>query len=96
MANMDVTYDDLTGTATQLRTGQQAIMDQLTSLSTQVDNLVASGFRTEMASGKFQTSYGEFTTGAKQAIEGLEGMASYLEQVARTLQETDQQLAQGI
>jgi WXG100 family type VII secretion target len=96
MANMDVSYEELRGTAGQLRNGQTAIMDQLTSLSAQVNNLVASGFKTDQASGKFQQSYEEFTTGAKQAIEGIEGMASFLEQTATTLQETDAQLAQGI
>ncbi|MFC6508262.1 WXG100 family type VII secretion target [Promicromonospora citrea] len=96
MANMNVTYEELRGTAGQLRNGQTAIMDQLTNLSTQVNNLVASGFVTDQASGKFQQSYEEFTTGAKQAIEGIEGMASFLEQAAQTLQDTDQQLASGI
>ncbi|WP_460889040.1 WXG100 family type VII secretion target, partial [Promicromonospora xylanilytica] len=68
MANMNVTYEELRGTAGQLRNGQQQIMDTLQNLSSQVNNLVASGFQTDQASGKFQQSYEEFTTGAKQAI----------------------------
>ncbi|GHH71840.1 WXG100 family type VII secretion target [Promicromonospora soli] len=96
MANMNVTYEELRGQAGQLRNGQSTIMDTLSNLSTQVNNLVASGFQTDSASGAFQQSYEEFTTGAKQAIEGLEGMASFLEQAAQTLQDVDQQLASGI
>ena len=96
MANVNVTYDDLRSQAGQLRNGQSSIMDTLSNLSTQVNNLVASGFVTDAASGAFQQSYEDFSTGAKQAIEGLEGMASFLEQAAQTLQDVDQQLASGI
>jgi WXG100 family type VII secretion target len=96
MANMNVTYDELRSQANQLRLGQQTITETLTNLQTQVNNLVASGFQTDAASGAFQGSYEEFTTGATQAIEGLEGMASFLEQAAQTLQDVDSQLASGI
>jgi WXG100 family type VII secretion target len=96
MANMNVTYEELRSQANQLRLGQQTITETLTTLQTQVNNLVASGFQTDAASGAFQASYEEFTTGATQAIEGLEGMASFLEQAAQTLQDVDSQLASGI
>jgi WXG100 family type VII secretion target len=96
MANMNVTYEELRGQANQLRMGQQTITETLQNLQTQVNNLVASGFQTDSASGAFQGSYEEFTTGATQAIEGLEGMASFLEQAAQTLQDVDAQLASGI
>ncbi|WP_454851551.1 WXG100 family type VII secretion target [Promicromonospora soli] len=96
MADLNVTYDEMRSQANQLRTGQQTIMDTLTDLSNQVNNLVASGFVTQQASGAFQASYDEFTSGAKQAIEGIEGMASFLESAAQAMQDTDQSLAQGI
>jgi WXG100 family type VII secretion target len=96
MADLNVTYDEMRSQANQLRTGQQTIMDTLTDLSNQVNNLVASGFVTQQASGAFQASYDEFTGGAKQAIEGIEGMASFLESAAQAMQDTDQSLAQGI
>lgn len=96
MANVNVTYDELRNQATQLRNGQQQITDVLNTLRTQVNNLVSSGFVTDQASGAFQASYEEFTTGTQQAIDGIEGMASFLEQTAQTLSEVDAQLAQGI
>lgn len=96
MANMNVTYEELRSQANQLRLGQQTITETLTTLQTQVNNLVTSGFQTDAASGAFQSSYEQFTAGATQAIEGLEGMASFLEQAAQTLQDVDSQLASGI
>ena len=96
MANMNVTYDELRNQANQLRTGQQTLTDTLHQLQTQVNNLVSSGFVTDQASGAFQQSYDDFTRGTQQAVEGLDGMASFLEQAAQTLSDADSQLAQGI
>ncbi|SDS83823.1 WXG100 family type VII secretion target [Paraoerskovia marina] len=96
MANMNVTYEEMRTQATQLRTGQQELLDTLTSLQTQVGNLVASGFVTDQASGAFQTSYEEFTSGTQQAVNGIEGMAQFLDQAAQTLEDVDTQLASGL
>jgi len=96
MANMNVTYDELQTQATQLRSGQEQMTGILHDMQVQVGNLVESGFVTDQASGAFQTSYDEFTSGTTEAINGLEGMASFLEQAAQTLQDADAQLAQGI
>ena len=54
MANMNVTYEELRSQANQLRQGQQTITETLQNLQTQVNNLVASGFQTDSASGAFQ------------------------------------------
>ncbi|MFP3714527.1 WXG100 family type VII secretion target [Puerhibacterium puerhi] len=96
MANMNVTYEELNSTADQLTQGQAQLEDTLNMLQTQVNNLVASGFQTDAASGAFQQSYDDFTNGAKQTIAGLEGMSQFLKQAATTLQDVDSQLAQGI
>lgn len=96
MANVNVSYDELRTQAGQLRSGQQQLTEILQNLQTQVGNLVASGFVTDQASGAFMSSYEDFTSGTTEAINGLEGMASFLEQAAQTLSDVDAQLAQGI
>ena len=96
MANLNVTYDELNTTAGQLQSGQSDLETTLSHLQQIVANLVSSGFVTDQASGAFQQSYDEFTTGAKQTVEGLTGMASFLTQAAQTLSDVDSQLAQGI
>ena len=55
--------------------------------------LVQDGFTTTRASGAFDASYTEFTTGATKTVQGIEGMASFLEKAAQALQSTDEQLA---
>lgn len=96
MANVNVTYDEMRTAATQLRNGQQQLTDTLHQLKGLVDSLVSQGFVTDQASGAFQTSYEQFTTGTTQAVSGIDGMAGFLDQAAQTLSDVDSQLAAGI
>lgn len=96
MANMNVTFADMQGAATRLRTGQEELNGVLARLKADVDNLVASGFVTDRASVTFQGSYDAFTQGAVTTVSGLEGMQSFLDQAANSLAEVDQQLARSI
>ncbi len=96
MANMNVTYAELDTTANQLTQGQGDLEQILSNLQQIVGNLVSSGFVTDAASGAFQQSYDDFTSGAKQTVAGLEGMSQFLKQAAQTLSDVDSQLAQGI
>lgn len=96
MANLNVSYDEIDAVAADLQTGQGEANDLLDALKGKVDALVASGFQTDQASGQFEASYEEFTSGVKQVLEGLEGMSGYLKNVAETLAEVDEQLAAGL
>ncbi len=94
MANLNVTYQDMHQQATNLRTGQTDITERLHNLQSQIDTLVSSGFVTSSASGAFQSTYQQFTTGAQQTISALDQLASMLANAATTLEQTDAQLAQ--
>lgn len=54
------------------------------------------GQQTDKASGAFQTSYDEFTTGATKTIQGLEGLSSFLKSSADAFSQVDQQLSSAI
>jgi WXG100 family type VII secretion target len=95
MANIHVDYQQLQTSATQLQTAQQEVEDQLNRLKTMIDNLVASGFVTDQASGKFQESYQQWTTGAKNVIGGLDGMTAFLRAAIAQHQQLDSQLSQS-
>lgn len=96
MANVNVTYQQLQEQATKLANGRQEIENQLATLKSQVEALVADGFVTDSASKAFQGSYEEFTQGATKTISGLDGMANYLKTAAQTFQDVDQQLANAL
>jgi WXG100 family type VII secretion target len=96
MANMNVTYSEMTDAATRLTTGKEDLVSKLAELQTQVNSLVQNGFVTDQASGAFQTSYDQFTKGTTEAVNGLEGMSQFLTKAAEALGNVDSELARGI
>lgn len=96
MSNVSVTYEEMRSAAGQLRTGQENLNTTLSELSTLINNLVQSGFVTDMASVTYNDQFEQFTTGTRQAVEALEGLAAYLEQAADTLSATDSDLSNAI
>jgi WXG100 family type VII secretion target len=96
MANMNVTYGEMTDAANRLTAGKDDITAKLHELQNLVNNLVNGGFVTDSASGAFHTSYEQFTKGTTDAVNGLDGMSQFLTKAADALQNVDQQLAKGI
>jgi len=93
MPNVNVTYADMQSAASQLKAGEQQIEGDLGRLKSLIDNLVASGYVTDSSSKQFEAAYAEFNVGATKMIQGLTGMAQYLDTAANSFQETDSQLA---
>ena len=96
MADVNVTYSELNSSAAKLRSGQQEMDQQLADLGSMVSNLTSSGFVTDHASGAFHDTFTHYQTSLKQAIDALNGLATYLEQAAKAMEETDTQLASAI
>lgn len=96
MANLNVTYDELTTTATRLQTGQTELEDKLAQLKSIVDDLISAGFQTDKASQAFGGAYEEFTSGARATISGLEGLSGFLKSAAEQFTSTDDALASSI
>ena len=95
-SNVNVTYQDMRDAASKLRTGQHDIQQKLTDLQKYVNQLVNGGYVTDRSSKQFDQSYSEFNTGANKTIEGIDGMAQFLEQAAHAFQQADEQLAKGL
>ncbi len=96
MANINMTYDELETQASMFDAGRDEVQGKLDTLMGQVESLISSGFQTDQASGAFGATYTQFTTGAKQTIDGLTGMSAFLRQTATAMRDLDQQLAAGI
>lgn len=95
MSDFGATYDEMETTATKLDDGKDAIDTLLDELKSHVEDLVADGFKTEKASGKFQEGYDELTKGMKDAAEGVTDMAQGLRDMMQSIQDLDDQLAGG-
>lgn len=96
VANVNVTYEQMRDQATKLNNGRIEIENMLTQLKGQVEALVSGGFVTDTASQAFNSSYQEFSTGVSSAIEGLDGMATYLNKAAEAFQNVDTELANAL
>jgi WXG100 family type VII secretion target len=96
MANVNVTYQQMEEAAGRLNNGRTEIDGMLGQLKSLVDQLVSDGYVTDSSSKSFQASYEEFTVGAKNMIEGIDGMAQYLNQAAATFRDADSQLASAL
>ena len=90
MPDVNVTYEQMESAAQRISAGQEEITSQLTQLKAMVDDLVESGFVTDIASKAFSEAYTEFNTAVNQTIEGLEVMKTYLKNTAEKFRETDQ------
>lgn len=60
-----------------------------------INGLVDGEFKTDLASPKLQESYQEWTSGAQQMMQGLDGMAGFLNQAVGAFQDLGTQLSQG-
>ena len=96
MANVNVTYQEMTAAGDRLKAGREEIEGMLSQLKRLVDDLVSGGYVTDSSSKAFQSSYDEFNTGATKTIEGLNGMADYLKAAADTFENADRELANAL
>ncbi len=96
MADLNVTFGDMTDAANRLSAGRDDITDRLHGLQTMIHGLIGSGFVTDTASGVFGAAFEQFTSGATQAVSALEGLATFLLQAAQALERTDEQLGAAI
>jgi WXG100 family type VII secretion target len=93
MPDVSIGYEGLSQAATQLQSGQEDLDEKLQSLQSMISTLNEGDFKTQLAAPRFQDSYQEWTSGAKQMLDGLQNMASYLGEVAAKYQELDQDLS---
>ncbi|MGO1538025.1 MAG: WXG100 family type VII secretion target [Leucobacter sp.] len=96
MSNIKVSFDEMELAATQLGTGRDEITQKLQTLKSQMDHLVASGFVTDQASGKFNAAYSDYTVSANTVVMKLSEIQSFLTQTAQAMREMDAQIAARI
>ena len=93
MANVNVTYEELQAQASRFDAGRDEMQGVLDRLMREVESLTSSGFVTDQASVAFQDSYQQFTSGTTSAVNGIDGMSSFLRRAADTLAQVDAELA---
>ena len=93
MANLNITYTEMSDSATRMRNNKNDIDARLTECKSIVDQLTASGFVTDQASGKFDEVHTEFVNTANQLMENLDLLSEWLDKAVEALRDMDTQLA---
>lgn len=96
MANLNITYAEMSDSATKMRNNKSDIDAKLTECRTIVDGLVNSGFVTDQASGRFDEVHTEFVTSANQVMETLDQLSVWLDKAVEAMRDMDTQLASSL
>lgn len=96
MADMNVTYQDMHDAADHLKNEHSSLEDKLEELKNYIADLTENGYVTSASSKAFMEAYEEFTSGAKQTLEGMTGMADFLSSTADSMEEEDESRAASI
>jgi WXG100 family type VII secretion target len=86
--NITVGYEGLQKAANDLKTGKQDLVNTLKELQSVITSLTGGGFKTRMASQRFQTQYDKWTSSATELINSLDD-------ISRAISETQQKQEQG-
>jgi uncharacterized protein YukE len=90
--NVNITHAEMQSAVGQLQAGEQMIEGDLGKLKL-VDNIMTSRCVTDTSSRHFHGSYTQFSLSATRMIQGLNGMAQYLDTAVKAFGDTDAQLA---
>jgi WXG100 family type VII secretion target len=93
MTNLNITYQEMSDSASKMRNNKADIDQKLTECKNIVDQLTNSGFVTDQASGRFDEVHTEFVTSANQAMDTLDQLSSWLDKAVDAMQDMDTQLA---
>lgn len=96
MANLNVTYDEMNSVAQRLRNGKEDMHTTLGELQNLVQQLVSSGYSTDLSSPAFRDTFDSFTTNTKSAVDALDSLANYLVKAAEAMSSTDESLANAL
>ncbi|MEV0847619.1 WXG100 family type VII secretion target [Streptomyces sp. NPDC049954] len=92
----DITYDEMHRAAGKLTDAKDKIDEKLDSLERYIEGLVKDGYTTRKGSQAFEESFKEFKKGAKDTIEGLQGMGKFLTNAAKAYEDLDDELSKGV
>ncbi len=93
--DVDLTYAEMEKEAGKLLKDMDRLHKELDTIDDRIKNLVQSGFTTQKASGAFEKSFEDFTKGAKQTMEGLEGLSEFLKKAKEAFENLDIELAKS-
>ncbi|MDX3072422.1 WXG100 family type VII secretion target [Streptomyces sp. NPDC088354] len=96
MPQFDVKTEITDSTSATVTNEYDQAIAQLRKIKTDIDNLLADGYRTPAAETKFRPFFESFHKGYNDVIEGLPGISQYVKSVGEGFTETDTQLGNSL
>lgn len=96
MANLNISYAEMSDSASKMRNNKDDIDSKLTECKNIVETLVGSGFVTDQASGKFDEVHTDFVTSANTVMDTLDQLSQWLDKAVDALRDMDSQLANSL
>jgi len=93
--NITVGYEGLQSAANQLKTGKQDLVATLKELQSVITSLTGGGFKTRLASQRFQSQYDKWTSSATQLISSLDDISRAINETQQKHEQADSSLAEG-
>ncbi|HEY8547306.1 MAG TPA: WXG100 family type VII secretion target, partial [Acidimicrobiales bacterium] len=90
-----VGYEGLQQAANQLKSGKQDLVTTLKDLQSVIRSLTGGGFKTRVASGRFQTHYDNWTQSATDLISSLDDISRAIQDAQQKHEQADAALAEG-
>jgi WXG100 family type VII secretion target len=96
MPNLNVTYQEMSDTASKMRNDKAEIDARLADCKSIVDSMTANGFVTEQASGRFEQVSSDFVNSANKAMETLDQLSQWLDKAVDALRQMDSDMANSL
>lgn len=96
MSDVSVSYEQMKASSDRLEREREDITAKLQELNRMIEQLVETSFKTQSASPRFRESFGQWHTGAKNVIEGLQGMSGFLNKAIQGHRDLDSNLSSGL
>ncbi|WP_030678169.1 WXG100 family type VII secretion target [Streptomyces sp. NRRL B-1347] len=93
--DLDVTYQDMRDAAKHVVKEKDKLKEKLDALRKYIANLVETGYVTKSSSKAFDENFDEFVRGAKDMLDGLDGMGDYLTTAADKFEQIDDELGKA-
>ena len=98
MAEIDISYENITQAATVLTNAESDIAPRIQNMQTQVDNLLTpdGGLWMSQTSPAIQAQYDQFNSSAVQCCSAITSFANMFKSLVSNLQSMDQKMAYNI
>ncbi|MDI3405754.1 MULTISPECIES: WXG100 family type VII secretion target [Streptomyces] len=94
--NIKISPDEMREASAWLKTQKELMQQSLHEANTKMEEMVEAAYATPGSETKFRPFWEEYKNGTQEAIEGLQGVSEFIQQVADAFVDTDSQTSGAI